>query len=58
MRLNRELVIRRALKLVGEVGIEELTTRRLGKELGVEGPALYRRQASGRARQQQSPRKR
>jgi TetR/AcrR family tetracycline transcriptional repressor len=42
MRLNRELVIQRALKLVGEVGIEELTTRRLGKELGVEGPALYR----------------
>jgi TetR/AcrR family transcriptional regulator, tetracycline repressor protein len=42
MRLNRELVVQRALKLVGEVGIEELTTRRLGKELGVEGPALYR----------------
>lgn len=42
MRLNRELVIQRALKLVGELGIEELTTRRLGKELGVEGPALYR----------------
>ena len=42
MRLNRELVIQNALKLVGEVGVEELTTRRLGKELGVEGPALYR----------------
>lgn len=42
MRLNRELVVQRALQLVGEVGIDELTTRRLGKELGVEGPALYR----------------
>jgi len=42
MRLNRDLVIQRALQLVSEVGIEELTTRRLGKELGVEGPALYR----------------
>lgn len=42
MRLNRELVIQRALQLVSEVGIEEFTTRRLGKELGVEGPALYR----------------
>jgi TetR/AcrR family transcriptional regulator, tetracycline repressor protein len=42
MRLNRELVIQSALKLVGEVGVEEFTTRRLGKELGVEGPALYR----------------
>jgi TetR/AcrR family transcriptional regulator, tetracycline repressor protein len=42
MRLNRELVIQRALKLVSDIGFENLTTRRLGQELGVEGPALYR----------------
>jgi TetR/AcrR family tetracycline transcriptional repressor len=42
MRLNRELVVQRALQLVHESGFESLSTRRLGKELGVEGPALYR----------------
>ncbi len=42
MRLNKQLVIQRALDLVHEIGLEKLTTRRLGEELGVEGPALYR----------------
>ncbi len=42
MRLNREIIVKRALELVNEIGFEKLTTRRLGKELGVEGPALYR----------------
>lgn len=42
MRLNRDLVVQRALELVSEIGLENLTTRRLGQELGVEGPALYR----------------
>lgn len=42
MRLNRQLVVQRALELVSEGGFESLTTRRLGQELGVEGPALYR----------------
>jgi TetR/AcrR family tetracycline transcriptional repressor len=42
MRLNRQVVVQRALQLVDELGFENLTTRRLGQELGVEGPALYR----------------
>lgn len=42
MRLNKQLVVQRALDLVHEIGLEKLTTRRLGEELGVEGPALYR----------------
>jgi TetR/AcrR family tetracycline transcriptional repressor len=36
------LVVQRALELVSEIGFENLTVRRLGQELGVEGPALYR----------------
>lgn len=42
MRLNKQLIVQRALDLVHEIGLEKLTTRRLGEELGVEGPALYR----------------
>jgi TetR/AcrR family transcriptional regulator, tetracycline repressor protein len=42
MRLNRKIVLQTAMRLVNEVGLEGLTTRRLGEELGVEGPALYR----------------
>ena len=34
-------VARAALDLLGEVGLDGLTTRRLGRELGIEGPALY-----------------
>ena len=41
MTLEREVVIRTALRLLNEVGIEGLTLRRLGSELGVQAPALY-----------------
>jgi TetR/AcrR family tetracycline transcriptional repressor len=41
MRLNRELVVRTALRLLNDVGLEGLTLRRLAQELGVQAPALY-----------------
>lgn len=40
--LTRDAISLAALELVNEIGIEKLTTRRLGEALGVEGPALYR----------------
>lgn len=46
MRLNRKRIVAGALKLVNEHGLEQLTTRRLGQALHVEGPALYRHFAS------------
>jgi len=39
--LSRRGIAEEALKLVDEEGIEALTTRRLAKRLGVEGPSLY-----------------
>src|ERR1044072_3877974 len=39
--LNRERVLRAALALADERGIEELTMRKLAKELGVEAMSLY-----------------
>lgn len=41
MRLERPIVVREALKLLNEVGLDGLTTRRLAEALGVQGPALY-----------------
>jgi len=41
MRLERTMVVRAALNLLNEVGFDGLTIRRLAKELGVQGPALY-----------------
>ncbi len=41
MRLERQKVVEEALRLLNEVGIEGLTTRRLAQALGVQGPALY-----------------
>ncbi|MCP2260639.1 transcriptional regulator, TetR family [Streptoalloteichus tenebrarius] len=41
MRLRRETVVRAALKLVNEVGLEGLTLRLIADELGVRPPALY-----------------
>jgi TetR/AcrR family tetracycline transcriptional repressor len=35
------MVVRAALELLNEVGLEGLTTRRLADALGVQGPALY-----------------
>lgn len=39
--LTRPLVIDTALRLLGEVGLDGLTVRRLATELGVKSPALY-----------------
>ena len=41
MRLERPMVVRAALELLNEVGLDGLTTRRLADALGVQGPALY-----------------
>src|SRR6478735_7134753 len=41
MPLQRETVIRAALALLDEVGLEGLTVRRLAAQLGVQNPALY-----------------
>jgi TetR/AcrR family tetracycline transcriptional repressor len=41
MALDREQVIKTALRLMDEVGLEGLSLRRLAKELGVQAPALY-----------------
>jgi AcrR family transcriptional regulator len=40
-RLNRERVLRTAIRLADEIGIERLTMRKLGEELGVEAMSLY-----------------
>jgi len=40
-RLDRDRVVDKALELVDAEGLEALSMRRLGRELGVEGPALY-----------------
>lgn len=41
MALDRKIVIATALKLLGEVGLEALTLRRLAEKLGVQAPAIY-----------------
>jgi len=40
-RLNRDQVLRTAIALADDAGIEMLTMRRLGEELGVEAMSLY-----------------
>ena len=40
--LNRRRVIEAALELIDEVGLEDLTMRRLATRLGVEAPSLYK----------------
>jgi TetR/AcrR family tetracycline transcriptional repressor len=40
-RLDRERVVKAALALLDEVGLDGLTLRRLATELGVQAPALY-----------------
>lgn len=40
--LNRARIVEAALRLIDERGLDGLSIRRLGAELGVEGPALYR----------------
>lgn len=39
--MNREIVVAEALDLLDEVGLENVSTRRLAKRLGVEQPSLY-----------------
>jgi AcrR family transcriptional regulator len=41
MALDRETVVRTALRLLDEVGLEGLTLRRIAAELQVQAPALY-----------------
>lgn len=41
IKLQREAVIRTALDLLGETGVDGLTTRRIAAALGVQQPALY-----------------
>lgn len=41
MKVNREIIVRTALELLGEVGLEELTLRRLATQLGIRAPTLY-----------------
>lgn len=41
MPLTRATVLQAALKLLNEVGIDALTTRKLAERLGVQSPALY-----------------
>ncbi|MER7755884.1 TetR/AcrR family transcriptional regulator C-terminal domain-containing protein [Kitasatospora sp. NPDC097643] len=41
MALQRDEVVRTALRVLNEEGIDGLTTRRLARELGVQSPALY-----------------
>lgn len=40
-RLTRDMVLRAALDLLNEVGIDALSTRRLAERLGVQSPTLY-----------------
>jgi AcrR family transcriptional regulator len=41
MKVNREMVARAALKLLNEVGLEQLTLRALAKELKIQAPTVY-----------------
>ncbi|GAA3393701.1 TetR/AcrR family transcriptional regulator C-terminal domain-containing protein [Cryptosporangium minutisporangium] len=41
MALDRETLVRTALRLIDEGGLESLTLRKLAAELGVQAPALY-----------------
>jgi TetR/AcrR family transcriptional regulator, tetracycline repressor protein len=41
MKVNREILVRGALKLLNEAGLEQLTLRRLGIELKVQAAAMY-----------------
>jgi TetR/AcrR family tetracycline transcriptional repressor len=41
MKINREMVVRAGLRLLDQVGLEQLTLRRLAVELKVQAPTLY-----------------
>lgn len=40
-KLRKDAIIRTALDLLNEVGVDNLTTRKLAERLGVQQPALY-----------------
>ena len=41
MKINREMVTQAGLKLLNEIGLEQLTLRRLGVELNVQAATMY-----------------
>jgi TetR/AcrR family tetracycline transcriptional repressor len=41
MKINREMITRAGLKLLNEIGLEQLTLRRLGVELNVQAATIY-----------------
>jgi TetR/AcrR family tetracycline transcriptional repressor len=41
MKVNRDMVSHAGLKLLNEVGLEQLTLRLLGRELNIQAPTLY-----------------
>jgi AcrR family transcriptional regulator len=41
MKVNRDIVVQAGLNLLNEVGLEQLTLRRLAKDLKVQAPTLY-----------------
>jgi len=41
MKINRDMATQAALKLLNEIGLEQLTLRRLGAELGVQAATIY-----------------
>jgi TetR/AcrR family transcriptional regulator, tetracycline repressor protein len=41
MKINREMVTQAGLKLLNEIGLEQLTLRRLGVELNVQAATIY-----------------
>jgi TetR/AcrR family tetracycline transcriptional repressor len=41
MKVTREIVVQAGLNLLNEVGLEQLTLRRLAKELKIQAPTLY-----------------
>lgn len=40
-RLTREIVLRTALDMLNEEGIDSITTRKLAQRLGIKSPTLY-----------------
>lgn len=41
MKVNPEIIVRAALALLNEIGLEQLTLRRLATELNIQAPTLY-----------------
>jgi len=41
MKVNREIIVEAGLQLLNEVGLEQLTLRRLAKDLKIQAPTLY-----------------